>query len=250
MLHSPYIGVMEQIENYSPPERHLLNVMRRALPAPWPDTGEAYARRDQEAICQVAELRPVGINELALAVQFVAFQAEALECLSRARHSHWSPADVTRASSQARSMLRAAQSALGQLQRMQAMRERRAQEPGLAEQDRAVTEEVRARLTEALAAELVPPPPPPPEPEPAPEPEPGPITDELIHAANTYAELYPHRITFIRKHGGVPNFASFSLTDKELIHAILHADTPRLNALNPKPKVYPPDDPRSRHDFV
>ena len=86
--------------------------------------------------------------------------------------------------------------------------------------------------------------------EPEPEPEPGPITEELIYAANKYAELYPHRITFIRKHGGVPHYAAFKLTDKELIHAILHADTPELNALNPKPKVYPPDDPRSRHDFV
>jgi hypothetical protein len=72
----------------------------------------------------------------------------------------------------------------------------------------------------------------------------------MIAAAHEYAAAYPHRITFIRKHGGVPRFAAFELTDKALIHTIVNADTPELNALNPKPKVYPPDDPRSRHDFV
>jgi hypothetical protein len=232
--------------------RYFIREFVLGLPRPVPDTEDNVRQRNRHAVESIAALMPASWAEAMLASHYVLLRAEAFDCHRFASNPRNNPADTVKASALAQRFGRTAQAAWNQLLRTQSLREKRETAETAAQSGAAILA-IRALLFEALAVELIPPPPepePPPPPEPEPEPEPGPITDELIHAANMYAELYPHRITFIRKHGGVPNFAAFELKDKELIHAILHADTPRLNALNPKPKEYPPDDPRSRHDFV
>ena len=101
----------------------LIHTLHTSLPPPPPsDDPEAIARRDRDAIAQVASLLPVTAAEGRLAARFVAADAQAHECLRLARLH---PTDVMQAlkcNAQASSMWRQSESALRALQRMQAAR--------------------------------------------------------------------------------------------------------------------------------
>ena len=60
----------------------LIHTLHTSLPPPPPgDDPEAIARRDRDAIAQVASLLPVTAAEARLAARFVAADARAHECL-------------------------------------------------------------------------------------------------------------------------------------------------------------------------
>ena len=113
----------------------LIHTLHTSLPPPPPgDDPEAIARRDRDAIAQVASLLPVTAAEARLAARFVAADAQAHECLRLARLY---PTDVTQAlkcNAQAATMWRQSDSALRALQRMQAARSKRDSDPAAADQ--------------------------------------------------------------------------------------------------------------------
>ena len=232
--------------------RYFIREIAAALPRPIPATEENFQLRNRYAAESIAALMPASWSEVLLASHYVLQRSEAVDCHRFANDPRTSNVESLKALTLAQRFSRTSQATFNQLLRTQSFRQKRETE---GQSDAAILT-LRALILDALEVESIPPPPepepppPPPPPSPEPEPEPGPITDEMIDAANKYAELYPHRIPFIRKHGCVPDFAAFKLDDKELIRAIVHADTPQLNALSPKPKEYPPDDPRSGHNFV
>jgi hypothetical protein len=113
----------------------LIHTLHNSLPPPPPgDDPEAVARRDRDAIAQVASLLPVTAAEGRLAARFVAADAQAHECLRLARLH---PTDVMQAlkcNAQAATMWRQSESALRALQRMQAARCKRDSDPAAAGQ--------------------------------------------------------------------------------------------------------------------
>jgi hypothetical protein len=63
----------------------LVHELRGALPPPLTDSAEDLARRDNAAIGEVACLLPANAEEADLAAQFVAANAQAMDCLRLAR---------------------------------------------------------------------------------------------------------------------------------------------------------------------
>jgi hypothetical protein len=222
----------------------LIHTLHTSLPPPPPgDDPEAIARRDRDAIAQVASLLPVTAAEARLAARFVAADARAHECL---RLAELYPTDVTqvlKCNAQAATMWRQSDSALRALQRMQAARSKRDSDPAAA--DRAAWTEHCAQglMADALhggraAFEPAPPPPPPSEPEPAAgdaEPARDPIKE-----AELYAALYPNRAVAIRRHTGMPSDATFPPPEDDIIHALVTGRTPALLALDAPQTEAPP----------
>jgi hypothetical protein len=64
---------------------HLAHTLRGSLPPPLADTPEDLARRDNAAIAEAASLLPINASEAALAAQFVAANAQAMDCLRLAQ---------------------------------------------------------------------------------------------------------------------------------------------------------------------
>ena len=221
----------------------LIHTLHTSLPPPPGDDPEAIARRDRDAIAQVAALLPVSAAEARLAARFVAADAQAHECLRLARLY---PADVTQAlkcSAQAATMWRQADSALRALQRMQAARSKRDADPATA--DRAAWTEHCAQgfMADALhggpaAFEPAPPPPPP---EPGPADSDGEPTRDPIREAEFYAAVHRDRAVAIRRHGGMPPAASFAPPEDNIILALVTGRTPALPALD-RPAAEPVGD--------
>lgn len=104
---------------------HVVHALRAALPPPPADTQEDLTRRDHAAIAQVAALLPANGEEVALAAQFVAANAHALDCLRLARQS---PNDILlelKCRAQSASMMRQARGARSLLLSVQARRLKR-----------------------------------------------------------------------------------------------------------------------------
>jgi hypothetical protein len=185
----------------------LVHELRAALPPPLTDSADDLARRDNAAIGAVACLLPANAEEAYLAGQFVAANAQAMECLRLARvHA----ADVTRVlklTAQSASMMRQSRGARSLLLRVQAARQKR-------EADYAATE--KAAWIEHCAIGLMAqalghaPPAPVAEPPPLPEPEPEPTdTFALLTEAEQYAIIYPRRAALIRSLGRLPDKCDF-----------------------------------------
>jgi hypothetical protein len=215
----------------------LIHTLHTSLPPPPPgDDPEAIARRDRDAIAQVASLLPVTAAEARLAARFVAADARAHECL---RLAELYPTDVTqvlKCNAQAATMWRQSDSALRALQRMQAARSKRDSDPAAA--DRAAWTEHCAQglMADALhggQAAFEPAPPPPPEPEPEPAASDKEPARDPIKEAEFYAALYPNRAEAIRRHTGMPSNASFPPPEDDIIHALVTGRTPALLALDP-----------------
>ncbi len=211
---------------------HLVHTLCGALPLPVTDTPEDLIRRDNAAIAQVACLLPANADEVALAVQYVAANAQALDSL---RLAHLHAADPNRAlqcNAQAASMMRQARGARSLLLRVQAQREKR--EANQASLDRAAWIEHCAiglmvnalgRTPPAPVAEPPPPPPPPPPDEPAPQPDPAAEADQS-------AIFYPRPAALIRSQDSLPAGCDVGPPPPELVHAIVTGTTPTLRTLD------------------
>lgn len=209
----------------------LVHTLRGSLPPPVTDTPEDLARRDNAAIAHVASLLPVNADEANLAVQHVAANASAMECLRLSRE--YATADhafFLKFNARAISMMRQARAARELLLRVQA--ERRTREADNAAADRAAWTEHCALglMTDAIGtappAPMAEPPPPPPQ-----QPAEAPAADPIAEAEQ-YAIIYPQRAARIRVLGGLPQPLDFGPPPPELVQAIITGDTPALRALD------------------
>jgi hypothetical protein len=212
----------------------LIHTLHISLPPPPPgDDPEAIARRDRDAIAQVASLLPVTAAEARLAARFVAADAQAHECLRLARLH---PTDVMQAlkcNAQAATMWRQSESALRVLQRMQAARCKRDSDPAAAGQAAWTEHCAQGFMADALhggPAAFEPAPPPPPEPEP-PAGDDEPARDP-INQAELYAAIHRDRAVAIRRHGAMPPNATFPPPEDDVTHALVTGRTPALLALD------------------
>jgi hypothetical protein len=211
----------------------LVHTLRTSLPPPIANTQGDLARRDNAAIAQVASLLPANADEANLAAQYVAANAQALDCLRLARMY---PNDVSLAlkcTAQAASMMRQARGARSLLLRVQAERQKR--EADNASHDKAAWIEHCAVSLMADALDRTPPapiaqpphPPSAPIPEQAVAPQPDPVAE-----AEQYAIIYPRRAALIRSLGGLPAKCDFGPPLPELVHAIVTGTSPTLCALD------------------
>jgi hypothetical protein len=209
----------------------LIHTLHTSLPPPPGDDPETIARRDRDAIAQVASLLPVTAAEARLAARFVAADARAHECLRLAGLYPTDVAQVLKCHAQAATMWRQSDSALRALQRMQAARCKRDTDPAAASQAAWTEHCAQGFIADALhggPAVFEPAPPPPPEPA-VRDAEP---TRDPIKEAEFYAALYPARAVAIRRHGGMPPDASFPPPEDDIIHVLATGRTPALLALD------------------
>jgi hypothetical protein len=102
-----------------------VHTLAAALPPPVTDTPEDLARRDNAAIAEVASLLPANAEEVTLAAQYVAANAQAMECLRLARKYPGDPNFILKCTAQSASMMRQARSARSLLLRVQVTRQKR-----------------------------------------------------------------------------------------------------------------------------
>ena len=208
----------------------IVHALRGALPPPVNDTQEDLVRRDNAAIAQVACLLPANADEVALAAQYVAANARALECLHLAHHHDAAnPSLALQCTAQAACMMRQARGARSLLLRVQAQRQKRELDP--ASLDRAAWIEHCAIGLMAHALGRPPPaptaePPPPPD---EPEPQPAPATEA---EAEQHAIFFPPRAALNRSLGGLPAKCDVDPPPPDLVHAIVTGTTPTLCALD------------------
>jgi hypothetical protein len=215
----------------------VIHTLHTSLPPPPSDDPEAIARRDRDAIAQVASLLPVSAAEARLAARFVAADAQAHECLRLARLCPTDVERVLKCNAQAATMWRQSDSALRALQRMQAARCKRDSDPAAAGQAAWTEHCAQGFMADALhggPAAFEPAPPPSPDPSAGPEPAAGdgePAPDP-IKEAEFYAVVYPARAVAIHRHGGMPPNATFPPPEDDIIHALVTGRTPALLALD------------------
>ena len=210
----------------------LIHTLHTSLPPPPSDDPEAVARRDRDAIAQVASLLPATAAEARLAARFVAADARAHECLRLAELYPTDLTQVLKCNAQAATMWRQSDSALRALQRIQAARSKRDSDPAAADQAGWTEHCAQGFMADALygGRTAIEPAPPPPEPEPTVsdgEPAPDPVNE-----AEFYAALYPKRAVAIRRHGGMPSNATFPPPEDDIIHTLVTGRTPALLALD------------------
>jgi hypothetical protein len=235
---------------------HLIHILDTSLPPPISDTPEARAERNSAAITQIAALCPANAAEAALAAQFVAANAQAMECLRLTQASE-TPGHLTlKCNAQSASMMRQAQGAMRTLLLAQAARAKR--NPDASAWDEQIAGELMAECltfatqrpaaqlpaaqpeaaqhstdrpsaaqppaVQPLAAQLAAnrPPTEPPNSKPAPDAEPAP---DPVREAETYAIIYPDRAAAIRRAGGLPPGAGFAPPDEPIIRALLAGST-------------------------
>ena len=129
---------------------YLIHTLCSALPNPHTDSPEDLARRNDNAIAEVAGLCPANLAEAKVAALHVACSEHALACFRQAEHPDTSFQDAGKCRAQADSMTRQSYSGLRLLQRMQAARQKI--EANQETRDRAAWAEHCARnlMTEAL----------------------------------------------------------------------------------------------------
>jgi hypothetical protein len=113
----------------------VVHALRDALPPPITDSPEDHARRDNAIIAQVAALRPTNADEVILAAQCIAANAQALDCLRLARLHPNDIAHVLKCTAQCASMMRQSRGALTHLHRLQAARKQPPAKPATEQQD-------------------------------------------------------------------------------------------------------------------
>ena len=207
----------------------VIHTLRAAL-RPVSDTPEDLARRDNAAIAQVACLLPANADEADLAAQYVAANAQAMECLRLARKYPGDPNFVLKCTGHAASMMRQARATRSLLQRVQSARQELAADSAAA--DRAASTEHCALGLMADALDRAPPaataePPPP-----SATVEEAPPQADPVAEADLYALTYPRRAALIRSQGGVPHKCGFAPPSAELVRAIVTGTSPTLRALD------------------
>ena len=199
----------------------IVHELRDALPPPVTGSPEDRVRRDNAMIAQVASLLPAHPDEVVLATQFVAANAQALDCLRLARRYPNDVAHVLKCTAQSASMMRQSRGALGQLLRLQSTREKR--DKNDAARDRAATIEREAVSLLGDALDRAPS-------APASDDQPRALTE-----ADKYALANPSSAALIRSLGRLPKKFAGDPPSPELVHAIVNGGSPILQALVRKP---------------
>ena len=129
----------------------IMRTLQRGLPPPGTDDPAERAERDRAALAAVVSLLPETAFEGRLAAQAVAADAWGLDCLRLAQERYREFDIARKCKAQASSMMREAKSALRELRRLQAAREKR--EKNEAASGRAAWTEhaVAGMMREALA---------------------------------------------------------------------------------------------------
>lgn len=189
--------------------------LRRALPPPVTDTPEDRIRRDNSMIACVAALLPATAEEAMLAVQCVAANAQAIDCLRLARRYPDDIDHVTKCTAQAGNMMRNGRSAQAHLRQLQAAR--RTRDADTTARDNAVAAEQAAitAFRDALAT--------------AP-PESVETPDDLTEAEQ-YALAHPSKAALIRNLGRLPKKFDGAPLPPSVLHDIVHSGSPILQAL-------------------
>jgi hypothetical protein len=202
----------------------IIHELRGALPPPVTDTAEDRARHGNAIIARVACLLPANPDEVILAAQFVAANAQALDCLRLARMYPADSALTVKLTAQSASMMRQSRGARGQLQRVQAERAKR--EADTAARDKAATLEHAAISLMADALAQAPP---------ASLAVPGPPSQPNLTEAERYALAHPSRAALIRSLGRLPRKFDSGPLPPGLVHDIVHGTSPILQALAKRP---------------
>ncbi|HET7880406.1 MAG TPA: hypothetical protein VFL55_05930 [Acetobacteraceae bacterium] len=181
------------------------------LPPAFPDTPEARATRDQQAMEAWAALDPGNAFEADLAVQIVGAGAHARECFRLAAAAGDDHAEGRRCRAQAGLMMRQAQSGTRLLERRQAAREKalKALEPRAMERAGYWFKDVSVPAPETDAA-----------------------GEPKLTEAEHYAVLYPDRAARIRAAGGLPTPLDFGPPEAWLVPQIVRGTGPVFDALD------------------
>jgi hypothetical protein len=218
---SPTLDPIAQVTRDS--FHHASQTLCAALPTPAPDTPEDRVRRDNAAVAQVAALLPANADEIGIATQYIAAQAEALECLRLARLPGTEPAQAAQCIARANGMMRQAISARRLLLQVQTLRQKREADPLATDRAAWLEHAAIGLMLQGLGRT-----PYAPEPESDDEPE-----VDLAAEAEQYAVIHPRRAALIRSLGGLPPRCDFGPPPPELVHAIVTGNTPHLCALDP-----------------
>ena len=173
----------------------------------------------------VEALHPGDAFEARLAVQIVAMDAHAGDCLRSAGLAVNDPMEVRRCRAQATSMARQADAALRSLLRIQAIREKQ-----LADKHPAAMERAGYWFKEIVLPDPAPPPP-------AAAPsdvEPERTEADIDAEAELYVVMYPDRAERIRAAGGLPARLDFGAPGPEIVARLLKGK--RLNGKSPMPR--------------
>ena len=192
---------------------HLIYTLSTSLPPPRDASPEALHRRNESAIAQVAALCPANAAEATLAAQYVAANAQAMECLRLTNHPDTDLVMALKCSAQAASMMRQSQAALRTLLRTQAAREKRDADPINAGTAAWTEHMAAASMTEALTL---------------PKPEPEPDAPDVA----LYETIYPERAALIRRNGGVPADVTFGPPDEDTVRALVTTRSPIVKTLH------------------
>jgi hypothetical protein len=138
--------------------RHAAHLLRRALPRPVDDAPEAWALRDRVALAAVASLVPASAAELQLAVNHVAANAHASDCMDEVAGQAHDPKRADQLRSQSAKMGREARGFVNTLLRLQAARKQREGTKEACDSAAWIEHGVLSQMTEAI--ERLPPGPP------------------------------------------------------------------------------------------
>ena len=132
-----------------------VHALRDALPPPVTDSLEDRTRRDNAIVAQVAALLPTNADEVILAAQCIAANAQALDCLRLARLHRDDIAHVLKCTAQCASMMRQSRGALTHLHRLQAARKQPAVKPADVAKSPAISEAESYALANPSSAALI-----------------------------------------------------------------------------------------------
>jgi hypothetical protein len=128
----------------------LVHSLTTRLPPPLADTPQALRIRNQAALDQVAALKPVNANEVALATQCVATRAQAEDVLRSLREQEGDIKVVMKLNAQYVAMVRASLGAHGHLLRAQAVRHKREANPAALNADEWTQHVVASSMQQVL----------------------------------------------------------------------------------------------------
>jgi hypothetical protein len=103
----------------------IVHTLRRSLPPPLTASADDRARRDNTAIAEVACLLPANAEEVEIAAQFVAANAQAMVCLRLAQEHADDVPRVLQCTAQSARIMREARGARSLLLRVQTARQKR-----------------------------------------------------------------------------------------------------------------------------
>jgi hypothetical protein len=212
----------------------VIHTLRGALPSPVTDSPEDLIRRDNAAIAQIACVLPANADEANIAAQYVAAQAQALDCLRLAHLAGMDLALALKFTAQSAGMMRHAGGARRLLMRVQAVRQKRETNSAALDQAAWIEHCAIGLMAEALGRDA---PEPMAEPPPAEQRAPEPLPDDEpkfdpVAEAEQYAIIYPRRAALIRSLGGLPARCDFGPPSPELLQAIVTGTSPHLIALD------------------